>query len=644
MKATREALTLLDIPKQLTMLPGHGWRPPDAGCVKINTDGAINFADGKGGAGGVARSSDRLIGAWSKPLLGITDPLIAESMALREGVLFARLRGISRVIMETDFPVPGVFSSTTALLIFVHHNAAEGDDEEARAKKERPPGMTNAEWAADEKRREVETSCRAERVKKAAAKRSAAAAQEEQARKMSKAFSGGGGSMFPGQWPAQGTSSSPSTFSPTMYSPSPTAMFQEGAYVQPSRFTPSPPELDIGGSGGRRGHLAGHATRAAPVRCDGGAERRGDPRDDHFRLHGRRCEPEVLHGRRAFFHARRRRRQPAARKDHVEDVADGSQAVEEDEEEGETTQAAVNLSKGKKNRKKESPPAEPRIKWTPKEKECLAEAWMTVSMNDIIGANQSFDTYWLRVKQAYEERKLVDPYFNKTNMNVYRETRQWPPIGGSCGRAANGTAYGRRSRNGRSAAMTWSKRYAPSTCITELRRALDMYTDDTGLQFKFINVYARLENCEKWKETRTTLSKSKTEQYNPDAPAACAAEGRPELGQKKLKELKRTDSPADRMQASIDKCWADLRSHADGRNDKFDGRATARHPPSPRPSFVVSTGSYLVYLTIYLVDCVFDVHCRCFLVGRRSRFGRRVRKGPSDTAVPAGTADEPVSV
>jgi hypothetical protein len=31
----------------------------------------------------------------------------------------------------------------------------------------------------------------------------------------------------------------------------------------------------------------------------------------------------------------------------------------------------------------------------------------------------------------------------------------------------------------------------------QLRRALDMYTDDTGLQFKFLNVYARLENCEK---------------------------------------------------------------------------------------------------------------------------------------------------
>ncbi|XP_071681465.1 uncharacterized protein [Lolium perenne] len=54
----------------------------------------------------------------------------------------------------------------------------------------------------------------------------------------------------------------------------------------------------------------------------------------------------------------------------------------------------------------------------------------------------------------------------------------------------------------------------------KLRRALDMYTDDTSLQFKFLNVYARLEKCEKWKEVRTTLSKSKTEQYNPDAPAA----------------------------------------------------------------------------------------------------------------------------
>ncbi|KAK1607761.1 hypothetical protein QYE76_031434 [Lolium multiflorum] len=100
-------------------------------------------------------------------------------------------------------PKPGgAFSSTTAPPhLLVHHNAA-GDDEEA-GRGGAAAGHDERTWAADEKRREIETSCRAERVKKAAAKRAAAAAQEEQARKMSMAF-GGGGSMFPGQWPAQG--------------------------------------------------------------------------------------------------------------------------------------------------------------------------------------------------------------------------------------------------------------------------------------------------------------------------------------------------------------------------------------------------------------------------------------------------------
>jgi hypothetical protein len=80
----------------------HGWRPPEDGLVKINTNGAINVAEAKGEAGGVARSVHRLLGAWSKPLPGITDPLIAECMALRDGVLFARLQGLTHVIIETD--------------------------------------------------------------------------------------------------------------------------------------------------------------------------------------------------------------------------------------------------------------------------------------------------------------------------------------------------------------------------------------------------------------------------------------------------------------------------------------------------------------------------------------------------------------
>jgi hypothetical protein len=57
-----------------------------------------------------------------------------------------------------------------------------------------------------------------------------------------------------------------------------------------------------------------------------------------------------------------------------------------------------------------------------------------------------------------------------------------------------------------------------------MRRAFDMYDDDSDdQQFKYLNVFARIEDCEKWAEVRWTLSKNKDEQYNPDAPAAAAA-------------------------------------------------------------------------------------------------------------------------
>jgi hypothetical protein len=48
--------------------------------------------------------------------------------------------------------------------------------------------------------------------------------------------------------------------------------------------------------------------------------------------------------------------------------------------------------------------------------------------------------------------------------------------------------------------------------------------------------------------------------------------GCPELGQKKLKELKKAGHPAERFQASFDKCWADARAHTAGRDDKYDVR------------------------------------------------------------------------
>jgi hypothetical protein len=103
---------------------------------------------------------------------------------------------------------------------------------------------------------------------------------------------------------------------------------------------------------------------------------------------------------------------------------DGGQDVDKEEEEqadldeddNAPEPTSTSRSKGRKKRKKNSPPTEPQIKWMGKEEECLAEAWKTVSMNSITGANQNFDTYWQRVKMAFDERKIVDPYFNKTVM------------------------------------------------------------------------------------------------------------------------------------------------------------------------------------------------------------------------------------
>jgi ribonuclease HI len=72
------------------------------GWIKINTDGAINAGNSRGGGGGVARSHISFVGAWSKPLGGVTDPLVAEVLAFRDGVIFAKLRGFSHMVMEMD--------------------------------------------------------------------------------------------------------------------------------------------------------------------------------------------------------------------------------------------------------------------------------------------------------------------------------------------------------------------------------------------------------------------------------------------------------------------------------------------------------------------------------------------------------------
>jgi hypothetical protein len=62
----------------------------------------IAFDALKAGAGGIARNTSGFIGAWSKLYPSATDPLIAEALVLGDGVIFVKLRGFTRVVMETD--------------------------------------------------------------------------------------------------------------------------------------------------------------------------------------------------------------------------------------------------------------------------------------------------------------------------------------------------------------------------------------------------------------------------------------------------------------------------------------------------------------------------------------------------------------
>ncbi|KAE8784763.1 putative methionyl-tRNA synthetase [Hordeum vulgare] len=105
----------------------------------------------------------------------------------------------------------------------------------------------------------------------------------------------------------------------------------------------------------------------------------------------------------------------------MEDV-ECDDAVEEEVEVEEPAEME-SPAKGQKNKKRSTNarPGEPRVKLTPKKDECLTEAWKTVSINLISGANQNSNTYWSRIKTTFDERKLVDPDFARIHM--YRDEK-----------------------------------------------------------------------------------------------------------------------------------------------------------------------------------------------------------------------------
>ena len=100
-------------------------------------------------------------------------------------------------------------------------------------------------------------------------------------------------------------------------------------------------------------------------------------------------------------------------------------------------------------------------------------------------------------------------------------------------------------------------------------RMFDMYRNDEKTDFKFLHVFIVLEGCEKWVQVRHSLGKGKA--YVPDAPAAGAADGRPD-GHKKAKAARNGAPAAAKLQASIETYIADAQTHAAAREEKAEAR------------------------------------------------------------------------
>ncbi|KAE8777045.1 putative methionyl-tRNA synthetase [Hordeum vulgare] len=237
-------------------------------------------------------------------------------------------------------------------------------------------------------------------------------------------------------------------------------------------------------------------------------------------------------------------------------------------EEGEEEQAEVEPEPAPKARKKKrasnAKPVEPHVKWTSKEDGSLAEAWKTVSTDLITCAYQNTDTYWGRIKTAFDECKLVDPNFANFHMDHGDKAmvNQWATIHTTCNKW-HGIIE-----------EVVARPESGANVKGQMARMIDMYRQDNNDQeFKFLHVFSRIESCEKWREVWLALAKA-TETYNSDVPTPAAAEGRPD-GTKKARAARDAAPAAERHQSSIEQCIADAKNSDAKRKEKFDTRLSA---------------------------------------------------------------------
>ena len=249
--------------------------------------------------------------------------------------------------------------------------------------------------------------------------------------------------------------------------------------------------------------------------------------------------------------------------------------------------AAPATGKTKKKARKAAPelpaekvPAEPRVKWSHKEDALLDEAWKTVSLDAIVGANQCMDNYWKRVQTSYDERRIVDPEFSRCLARGQKAmANHWAVIQQAC---KKWHGIRRRSRTGRRAAPTSKMRYVfrrffASLVVRRLAdrlflqfvRMMEMYRDDEKADFKLLHVFTRIQGCEKWAACRQGIRKAK--EYVPDAVVAGASKGRPD-GHKKAKAARDAAPAVTKLAASIESCIADVATNAAKRAKQTDAR------------------------------------------------------------------------
>ncbi|CAM0871607.1 unnamed protein product [Alopecurus aequalis] len=444
-----------------------------------------------------------------------------------------------------------------------------------RAPKPRPLGFTHAKWKADVERRSIVSGERAKRgvAKK---KRDAAAAGVEASRELmakdrQQPRPPPASQYAQGVWAAsQQSVISPASFSPVWpYSSSPdyTDVTRSVASTPtpPSRHgalppSPSTQELHLPSPSTHELHPPSPSTRPAlpgvrpsPPTCSSSTPQLSatDAEINDMTTTG---SAAAAASEGLYVDAQ----EPDAETEYTEQ--------EDAEEEAEEVDAPDPRVAGKK--RKRAPvaqkPSEPRLKWTLKEDECLTEAWKTVSIDPITGANQNSDNYWRRVKTAFKERKLVDPEFAglHTDHGEKAMANHWAVIQQACNKWHDiQEEVAARPESG-------------ANIERQMVRMFEMYCNDNEqAELKFLNVFAKIELCEKWIECRQALAKNKEAVYNPDAPVAGAAEGRP-IGNKKAKAARDMAPAAERLQTSIDQCIADAKSHAIVREEKSEARWT----------------------------------------------------------------------